>query len=194
MTLKPPIRRGMSHTKASLRNAASDQRGLTILELSVVAALGAVVAAGMAAILITFTRAEVAASDQTQKLESAQLAFDRIETDVQFANFVSWCQPVGNCLIAGTSSAAPITVRYLYSTGTLYRSTYNSTTGAWSDPQPIIASLANTAPTFSCDASTSLARVNVKLSIEATHSGLSPYEFSSSFRPRNFPSSGVCPT
>lgn len=179
-----------------IRLLRHDERGFTLTELMLASALGAVAAALMAAALVSFTRTEVRSADQTVKLAGARSAFEQLENDLRYATFVSWCQPTGYCLEVGTTglASAVSTAKYVVTSGAMTRSTYLPSSSSWSDPAPMIGGLDTTSAVFVCDTTTTFLRVNVSLKIVAANESLAPYEFQSSVRPRNFPSTSACPT
>jgi hypothetical protein len=185
------------HRIASMR----EDKGYTLVEVSIAAMLGMIVLGAMSAFLMNAINAGAFAQGQAATLSDARSVILDIEKQARGANSIDWCEPVGSCLEidAQTPTGDFQQVRYVHADSELQRQRFDPEAGVWSDPITVIERVKNTAeqPVFSnssCDeASITLQRVVVDLYIEPTPVSNPSLNIQTSFRPRNFPSVASCP-
>ncbi|HVE90934.1 MAG TPA: type II secretion system protein [Actinomycetota bacterium] len=180
-----------------MRLNLSDDRGITLVELLVAAAIGLAVSVLAGAGLMSMTKGERFVSSQSQSLDDARLAFQQLTRDIRGADHINWCAPSGSCLEVGaqTPTGTFHTVRYSHSGTELTRSVYDPVAATWATPRTILQRVANstTRRVFACDTQSTLLRVNVDLQVLAAPQSGTPLNMYTSIRPRNFPSKSNCP-
>lgn len=171
--------------------------GMTLIELAIASLLGAIVLSGLGGFLISSMNAGAFSEGMSATIDDVRNAMQRIEKETRGADSITWCAPIGNCLVVGaqTPTGSFETLRYTHVSSELRREIFNTSTGTWSEPSTVIERVTNTAlqPIFRCDTQTSLLRVIIDLHIEPTPQSDPNLNVQTSIRPRNFPSAAICP-
>lgn len=171
--------------------------GFSVVELAIAALLGVVVLGLAGGLLVGVQRTGLFAQGQAATLNDARNAAQAITQQIRAAEEIVWCASDGSCLRvrAETPTANVETVRYTYSSSSLWREVYDPSTDTWGDPQLVVDRVVNDSsqPVFACDTQSTFLRVNLDLHIEPTPQSDPKFNVTTSVRPRNYPEKATCP-
>jgi hypothetical protein len=188
---------------ARMHGFGRDDRGTTLVELSVAGLLGGLVLTIMAFFLISSMNTGAFTQGQSETINNVRNAVQRIEKEVRGADSLTWA-PSGDCSGYAAGSCVAVgaqnvdtgfrTVRYTHSGTELRRELFNTDTSTWGTPQTIIERVSNDSgqPVFTCDTQVTLLRLTIDLYVEPTPVSNPNFHVQTSIRPRNFPSVAAC--
>jgi hypothetical protein len=172
--------------------------GATVAELAVTMLVGSIALAIIGMFLVSAFQSGIFTQGQSDTINSARNALQRVEKEIRGADSITWCAPTGKCLQVGAQTALGgfRTVRYQLTGTNLQRQEFNDGTDTWGALATIVDRVGNSAaqPVFACDTQSTLLRVNIDLHIEPTPESNPKYNLNTSVRPRNFPQKASCPS
>jgi len=180
-----------------------DDRGFSLAELTIGAALGSILVVILGIFLVNSLRTGAFTQGQSETINNVRNAVQQIEKEVRGADSLSWAPSgacsaytAGRCVTVGAQSPSGVfkTVRYTHIATQLRREVFDSGTSTWGPARSIIERVANTGaqPVFTCDTQVTLLRLTVDLYIEPTPASNPNFHVQTSIRPRNFPSIANC--
>lgn len=171
--------------------------GFTLVELAIAGMLGMVALILAGTLLVNTLSTGGFTQGQSQTLDDARTAMQKLEQQLRSADFIRWCDPPGSCveIDAHTPTGGLETVRYTHADKELKREIYDGDTASWQDDGTLVERVVNPSgqPVFACDTDSTLLRVTVDLLIEPTPRSNPALNVHTSIRPRNFPSKQTCP-
>jgi type II secretory pathway component PulJ len=204
----------MTEAMARIRSLSRDDRGTTLVELSVAGLLAGIVLTIMAFFLVSSMKTGAFTQGQSETINNVRNAVQRIEKEVRGADSLVWAPnedcsayAAGTCVTVGAQNVDTgfRTVRYTHSGTELRRELYDTDTSTWGTAQTIIERVSNdldgpdnTAgtsddqPVFTCDTQVTLLRLTIDLYVEPTPVSNPNFHVQTSIRPRNFPSVAAC--
>ncbi len=173
------------------------EEGFTLIEIAIAGLLSSVVLGLVAGLLALTYRTSHFTQGQSFTLDDARTSLQQVARDIQNASHIDWCGTAGACLELVTWSPTEELrlVRYSVDMPTLEKAEFDADANSWADPRPVLDRLANPPgqPVFTCDLQTALLRINVDFVIQPTPDYAATYHLHTSVRPRNYPSSAICP-
>lgn len=173
------------------------ERGFTLVEIAIAGLLSSILLALLVGLLTVTYRTSHFTQGQSFTLDDARTSLQQVGRDIQNASYIDWCASGGTCLelLTWSPTSDLRLIRYTVDVPVLEKAEFDDDTSTWGDPRPVLGRLANPAgqPVFTCDVQTALLRINVDFVIQPTPNYAATYHLHTSVRPRNFPSSAVCP-
>ncbi len=193
----------LTSSTAVQRISLRDDRGFSLAELTIGAALGSILVLILGIFLVNSLRTGAFTHGQSETINNVRNAVQQIEKEVRGADSLAWAPSgacsgyaAGRCVTVGAQSPSGVfkTVRYTHAATELRREEFDSGTSTWRPLRTIIARVVNSGaqPVFTCDTQVTLLRLTVDLHIEPTPASNPNFHIQTSIRPRNFASVANC--